>query len=172
MFEEINREVEVNKRFKSLARGETQNIQIDQKLKNMIGDVPSIQSNYSSKSVCNSSNYSIPEVPECEDQATGSQFSNFILSSGGVNAICASADKLSAAIGSQQDINQLTGSLSNRDRIGTIISNYISEEQHTDTYRISDDSLTAAQNNPIAGVVTNEIAIEDSKNKQKSDEKL
>ena len=40
----------------------------------------------------------MPEVPE--DQVTGSQFTGFDLSSGGMNAICGSADKLSAVIGS------------------------------------------------------------------------
>lgn len=97
MIEEIKREVEVSKRFKSLARGESPNIHIDQDLKQMIGDLPSIPSNDSSKSDYNS-NYSIPEVPECEDHVTGSQFSNFMLSSGGINAICGSNDKLSALV--------------------------------------------------------------------------
>lgn len=31
--------------------------------------------------------------------------------------------------------------------MGTLISNYISEEQGTDTYRISDDSMAARTNN-------------------------
>ena len=39
----------------------------------------------------------------------------------------------------------LTGSLSNRDqRLGTVISNYITEEQATDSYRISEDSASVA----------------------------
>jgi len=114
----------------------------------MIGDLPSIPSNDSSNSKCNSSNYSIPEVPEGEeDQVTGSQFSNFVLSSGGINAICGSLDRQSA-IAASQEAHHLTGSLSNRERIGmgTLISNYISEEQGTDTYRISDDSMAARTN--------------------------
>ncbi len=111
----------------------------------MIGDLPSIPSNDTSKSGINSSNYSIPEVPECEeDQVTGSQFSNFVLSSGGIKAICGSGDRISA-LASNQDLHHLTGSLSNRDKMGTLISNYISEEQGTDnTYKISDDSIAGA----------------------------
>ena len=122
----------------------------------MIGDLPSIPSNDSSEKACNSSNYSIPEVPD-EDLVTGSGCSNFLLSSGGINAICGSADKLSSlnlnnAAGSNGAASQtnanieqhhLTGSLSNRDRMGTVISNYISEEPCTDTYRISEDSINA-----------------------------
>lgn len=38
MIEEINREVEVSKRFKSMARGENAPIYVDQDLKQMIGD--------------------------------------------------------------------------------------------------------------------------------------
>jgi len=38
MNEEIKREVEVSKRFKSLARGENTTIYVDQDLKQMIGD--------------------------------------------------------------------------------------------------------------------------------------
>jgi hypothetical protein len=92
MIEEIKKEVAVNRRFKSMARGDGP--AIDQDLKQMIGDLPSILSNDSSKSNCNSSNYSVPEVQEGEeDLVTGSQFSNFILSSGGINAICGSADR-------------------------------------------------------------------------------
>lgn len=106
----------------------------------MIGDQTSILSNESSKNEMNSSNYSIPQMEE--DVVTGSQFSNFILSSGGINAICGSADKFSARA-SQHD--HLTASLSNNDKQGTLISNYISEEQRSDTYRISDDSIAQQQ---------------------------
>lgn len=67
MLEEIKREVAVSKRFKSLARGESPNIHLDQDLKQIIGDIPSIPSNDSSKSDCNSSSYSIPEVPEGDE---------------------------------------------------------------------------------------------------------
>ncbi len=80
-----------------MARGEGTPIPIDQDLKQMIGDLPSIPSNDSSKEAINSSNYSIPEVPD-EDLVTGSQFSNFVLSSGGINAICGSADRVSSVV--------------------------------------------------------------------------
>ena len=126
------------KRFKSLARGDSAPIHVDQDLKQMIGDKSSILSNDSSKNN-NSSSYSIPEVEE--DQVTGSQFSAIVLSSGGINAICGSADKV--AVASQQD--PLTGSLSNRDqRLGTVISNYITEEHVTDSYHISEDTASVA----------------------------
>lgn len=62
--EEIKREVDVSKRFKSMARGESAPIYVDQDLKKMIGDRSSILSNDSSKDDCNTSNYSIPEVGE------------------------------------------------------------------------------------------------------------
>jgi hypothetical protein len=137
MNEEIKREVEVSKRFKSLARGESTPIYVDQDLKQMIGDQTSILDD-SSKSVYNTSNYSIPHIEE--DQVTGSQFSAFVLSSGGINAICGGGSTTNL-VGSPLD--PLTGSLSNRERHGhgTLISNYISEEQNTDTYLVSDDSL-------------------------------
>lgn len=94
-----------------MARGEsTPAIHVDQDLKQMIGDRSSILGDDSSKQH-NSSSYSIPEVEE--DQVTGSQFSAFVLSSGGINAICGSADKVAIVSSSQQDA--LTGSLSNRD---------------------------------------------------------
>ena len=78
----------------------------------MIGDRSSILSNESSKNN-SSSNYSIPEVED--DQVTGSQFSGFVLSSGGINAICGSADKVAGVSASNVDPAAVTGSLSNRD---------------------------------------------------------
>ena len=74
---------------------------------------------------------------------TGSQFSAFVLSSGGINAICGSADKVAIVSSSQHD--PLTGSLSNRDRnLGTVISNYITEEQATDSLGMSEDSASVS----------------------------
>ena len=144
MIEEIKREVEVSKRFKSMARGENTPIYVDQDLRQMIGDQTSILSNNSSESDVGTSNYSIPQIEE--DQVTGSQFSAFVLSSGGINAICSGSNHL---IGSgASPVDPLTGSLSNRERQGTLISNYISEEQGTDTYLVSDDSLVQRTRTP------------------------
>ena len=65
-------QVDISKKFKSMARGESAPIYVDQDLKQMIGDLPSIPSNESSKNGCNSSDYSISEVNEVEDHVTQS----------------------------------------------------------------------------------------------------
>jgi len=49
-------------------------------------------------------------------------------------------------VGTNLDQHQMTGSLSSREKLGNVITTYISEEQYTDTYRMSDDSVAGNTN--------------------------